>query len=53
MVHSAKPHTVKLYMPAEMSCVCRDLMIFHACGVKLIVDARAAADPMRVIASTP
>ena len=40
-------------MPAEMSRVLRDWMIFQACGAKLAVDAMAATEPMTVTRSTP
>jgi hypothetical protein len=48
---SAKPVTVTAYILAEMPSVLRDLMIFQACGVKLVIDAMAASEPMIVTVS--
>ena len=45
-VQSAKPVHVRTYAPAEMSAVRRDLMIFQACGVKLVTEQSAARVPM-------
>jgi hypothetical protein len=40
--HSAKPKTVSVYIPVEMSLVWRDRRIFQACGAKLAVETHAA-----------
>src|SRR5687768_5451325 len=39
-------------MPTEMAPVSRVRMIFHACGTKLVVEARAASAPTQVAASS-
>jgi hypothetical protein len=52
-VHNANPTTVTEYMAVDMSWVRRDLMIFHACGAKLTVDAMVAQAPMMVTGSNP
>jgi hypothetical protein len=43
---------VTAYITVDMSWVLLVLMIFHACGTKLTVEATAAQAPMMVIACT-
>lgn len=45
---SANPNTVIAYIGAEMPAVSRLLMIFQACGAKLVVEQTAAREPMIV-----
>lgn len=40
--HAANPMTVIAYIGAEMPLVSRVLMIFQACGVKLLIEQSAA-----------
>jgi hypothetical protein len=40
--HKAKPNTVIAYIRTEILAVSRVLMIFQACGVKLIIEQTAA-----------
>jgi hypothetical protein len=46
-----KPKTVTAYMPVDMLPVSRVRMILMACGMKLAVEAIAAAPPMAAILS--
>jgi hypothetical protein len=40
--HKANPNTVMAYIGAEMPLVSRVLMIFQACGVKLVIESTVA-----------
>ena len=49
--HRAKPTTVSAYIGAEILLVSRVLMIFQACGVKLVMEHMAARYPTIVTVS--